>query len=311
MIRALSTCDSMPFITGSVGAVSVALCGGLQLLGISLNDRFLSADPDLLIFVGLMGFGGLVGARYGGEKACSLGLFLGCAVALVATVNIYFLAVANYSILMDHDLPGYLLINDCRTPGYWAFLSLFRTIDPRWLIAVQLNLVLASPVSMAWAVRRVTNSTIAGVATLLIAGLFAQLYSFSFWALTEALFSAAFGFAAAASIAYIRSPSNGLAVASGLSIAAAIAIKAVAPALLVANAFVLLRPATHRGLKALCAVGIPILCLSLLMVFARISYGSWSPTNMGGYALAENVAWELKAISSHVIRLYQRPLKTG
>ena len=127
MIRALSTCDSMPFITGSVGAVSVALCGGLQLLGISLNDRFLSADPDLLIFVGLMGFGGLVGARYGGEKACSLGLFLGCAVALVATVNIYFLAVANYSILMDHDLPGYLLINDCRTPGYWAFLSLFRT----------------------------------------------------------------------------------------------------------------------------------------------------------------------------------------
>lgn len=279
---------------GSLVAIVVALSGGLQLLGASPNDRLLFTEPDLLVFVGLIGFGGLVGARYGGHNGCSLGLFWGCAAALVATANLYFLAAADYSILMDHDSPGYLHINSCRTPGYWAFLSFFRTVDARWLVAVQLNLVLASQVMVSWAVRRVTNSTIAGVATLLIATLFAQLYSLSFWVLTEAVFSAALGFAAAASIAYLRSPSNALAVAVGLSIAAAVAVKAVAPTLIAANAFVLLRPANHRGLKALGAVGIPILCVSALMVFARISYGSWSPTNFAGYALAENVAWGIE-----------------
>jgi hypothetical protein len=287
--------SGLPFIMGSLGAIVVALSGGLQLLGVSLNQHLLFAEPDLLIFVGLVGFGGLVGARYGGQKDCSLGLFLGCAAALVATANLYFLAVADYSILMDHDSPGYLHPGSCRTPGYWAFLSFFKTVDARWLIAVQLNLVLASQVTVSWAVRRVTNSTIAGIATLLIATLFAQLYSLSFWVLTEAVFSAALGFAAAASIAYIRSPSNGLAVAVGLSVGAAIAVKAVAPPLVVANALVLLRPANRRGLKTLGAIGIPILCLSVLMVFARISHGSWSPTNIGGYALAENVAWGIKS----------------
>jgi hypothetical protein len=199
--------------------------------------------------------------------------------------------------LLDRDdarFPHLSLLNACRTPGYLALLTPFKQIDARWLVAFQLNLVVASQVAVAWAVSRLTASALAGVLSLAIATLFSHLDFLAFFVMSEAMFASAVGFAAAAAIVYVKSPSTWCAAVVGLSIAVALTVKAVAPAMAIVALLALLRPAADARIKALAMLGPPVICLVGLAGLGRISHGAWSPTNFGGYALAENVAWGIR-----------------
>lgn len=287
-------------------AAGIAAIGVLRLLGLvpqlvipihgtlTFQGVLTAIDPDLLILAGATGLGALIGGRYGDPQRRALGLFCGCAAGFVITANAYFLGVADYTVLMTPDSPGYLYRNACRTPGYLVLLTPLKLADPRWLVALQLNLVLASQVATAAAVLRLTSSVAAGIVVLVVATLLCHLNSLAFFVLTEPVFAAALGFAAAAAIAYLRAPSTWLAAALGLAIAAALAVKAVAPALVLVVPFLLLRAASARHIKALAMLGPPIVCLVGLSAVGRVANGAWSPTNFGGYALAENLAWGIR-----------------
>lgn len=292
---------------GSTAAV-VALVGVLRLLGfipsqaalpirgsLVFRDLLTSLDADLLIFAGAMALGASIGGMQGDRRRRSLGLFCGCAAAYVVVANAFFLGVADYTILMTPDSPGYMYRNACRTPGYLAALTPFKLVDPRWLVALQLNLVLASQVATAAAVLRLTSSVAAGITAIAVAALFGHLNWLAFFVLSEPFFAATVGFATAATIAYLRTPTTWLAAALGLSLAAALSFKAVAPALAAFVPFVLLRAADNRRLKVLAVLGPPIVCLVALSLLGRVANGAWSPTNFGGYALAENVAWGIRS----------------
>lgn len=262
---------------------------------LSYRDWFLSGKPDLLVLLSCLLLGLLLAIQFGGLEKRDFGLFAGAAAALTLVTNACWLGIGDFSVLMSADAPGYLYRNGCRTPGYLALLTPFKHFDARWVVFAQLNILLASQIALAWSVLRLTSSVLAGVLVLALLIPCSQLISSSFFIGPEPFFAAAFAVAAAASISYLRSPSMLSASAFGLAVTAALGLKAVAPAMLVAVPFLLLRKTPDRRRMAVAMLMPPLLGLCALSAIGRISNGSWGPTTFGGYALAENVAWGIRS----------------
>ncbi|WP_212023224.1 hypothetical protein [Bradyrhizobium tropiciagri] len=295
----------------SVIALGV-LCGASGLLGTAIllglaggdpsptNAQFLSSpllrfgQPDLMVFGGLLVLGACLGWLRSGRSGARLGTFVGSAAAVLVVINAVLLASGPFWNVLVPDSTSYLGINACRTPGYYIFLQAFTSIDPRWLVAVQLNLLIATLIAISAACSYVTTSSLVGIATLFLGLAFGEQFGAAFQVLTEATFTAALGIAVAAALVYLRSRRLWSAIVVGVAIAIATAIKASAPVFLISAALLLLLPATHRLLQAAALAGIPVLCLLALMTAGRITHGSWSPTNFMGIALVGHVAYGIR-----------------
>jgi hypothetical protein len=292
------TVMALSVLGGASGVLGVAILFGLVGGDPSpTNEQFLSlpslrlAQPDLMVFGGSLVLGACLGWLHGGWNGTRVGAFAGAAAAVLVVINAVLLGSGPFWAVLGPDSSTYFGFNACRTPGYYVFLQPFMDIDPRWLVVVQLNLLIGALIAVAAGCAYVTASTLVGIATLFLGLAFGSQFVYAFYVLTEATFMAALGIAIAAALAYLRSPRLWSAVVVGVAIAIALAIKASAPVLLISAALLLLLPATRRSLKAAALVGIPALCLLTLMTVGRISHGSWSPTNYMGFAFVGHVAY--------------------
>jgi hypothetical protein len=293
-------------ITLSVLGGASGLLGAAMLLGLvrgdpgTTNELFLSptplrlGQPDLMVFSGLFVLGACLGWLRSGWSGARLGAFVGAATAVLVVINAVLLGSGPFWVVLAPDSASYLKLNACRTPGYYVFLQPFVDIDPRWLVLVQLNLLIGALIAVAAGCAYVTASCLVGIATLFLGLAFGEHFTYAFLVLTEATFTAALGIAVAAALAYLRSPQLWSAVVVGVTIAIALAIKASAPVLLVSVALLLLLPTARRPLKAAGLVGVPAFCLLTLMAVGRINHGSWSPTNFMGTSLIGHVAYGIR-----------------
>jgi hypothetical protein len=179
----------------------------------STNEQLLSfwtrphlGQPDLLVFSGLLLLGASLGWLHSGWNGARLGTFVGAAAAVLAVINVVLLGSGPFWAVLSPDSPSYLGFNACRTPGYYVFLRPFMEFDPRWLVAVQLNLLVGALIAVAAGCAHVTASNFVGIITLLLGVAFGEHFTYAFHVLSEATFIAALGAAVAAALAYVRSP---------------------------------------------------------------------------------------------------------
>ena len=103
-LAARETLSILSLLVAGTAATAFALLGVLRIVGLVpasaageiarvhvFGDWLFSADPDLLMLMGLAALGVLVGVTYGGRQNAPAGLFWGCAVWFAATTNAYFL----------------------------------------------------------------------------------------------------------------------------------------------------------------------------------------------------------------------------
>ncbi len=106
------------------------------------------------------------------------------------TVNVAMLADLPVIAMIEPDSVGYLQPSALRSSGYMLFIQAVTALlgELHWIVAVQLNFMLASFIALGWAVLFVLRSLVAGLVVALVPMFSAGILILSVAVMTEALF---------------------------------------------------------------------------------------------------------------------------
>ncbi len=190
------------------------------------------------------------------------------------------------------DSISYLRWSAIRTPGYPLFLQAVLAVfgDARWIVPVQLNLLLLSFAILGWSVGCLFRSRTVGLLIALPLLVTSPLLSESYMVMAEALFIALVCVHVAAVLWLIRTKSGWAGFIAGLTMALAITVRPAGYALLVGVPVLLFLLHGHsRRAQGFLLGGLGLALLAAMAVqYAR--FGTVGTQSFGGIALIGHVA---------------------
>ncbi len=211
---------------------------------------------------------------------------------MAVSVNVAVFTATNSLPCLWPDSLSYLDWSVMRTPGYLAFLAAVLSVfgDMRWIVPIQLNILLASIACLGWAVQALFQSRLA--ALLVVLPLFATtpLLLAACDVLTEALFASLLCLHVASVFALLRTKSRQAALAAGVTMGLVIAVRPVGYALLAAAPLLLLflREQWRAVVPALAGGVAAVVLIAGAAQYAR--HGLWGTQAWGGRAAAAHVS---------------------
>lgn len=216
------------------------------------------------------------------------------AAALLAFL-VYLIAPPAFPFLQT-DSGSYIHFEPMRTPGYPMFLMAVETIfgDLRGAVPLQLAAMVASAAYLACEIRRLTESTLLGLAALalIVANVF--IYRYAFTIMSEALFFSALALMVGLICRFTAAPSTAVVAALSFTIAICILIRPVAyvfvPILLLCA--VLRYRAEGNRLRLVACSALP---MALVLTSGALAYyshhGSFRTQSFLGHNLIGKVAY--------------------
>jgi hypothetical protein len=216
-----------------------------------------------------------------------------CAVLVAAAIVNQVVLDATESLpTLSPDSFSYLGWYQSRTPGYPLFLQaiLMFTSDARWIVPVQLNVLLGSSMVMGWAVGRVFQSRLVGLVVCLSLFSATPVLMISWHVLTEILYAACIGFHLAAVATFLRTGSRAAALLIGCTTGAVIAVRPSGYALVACfPLFLLFKQNCWRSVLAHLTAGLAVV-VGLIVGAQYARHGLMSTQSFGGFSLAGHVA---------------------
>ncbi len=227
------------------------------------------------------------------------------------SAHMYWLLVGGVGILVNYamlwDLPmiaclepdtvGYLKPSALRSAGYMFFIDtvVMMSGDLRWLMPVQLNLMLISFMALGWSVRHSMGSFGAGLIVATVPMVSAGLLVLAPAVMSEALFVALICFHVAAVIYAMRDPGWWALGVAGLTLGLLIVVRPNGISFLVGIGLLLylLRPYWRRVLIA-CIVPV-CLIVGAQGIYNLASFGFFGLHKFGGISLAANFSPLIRA----------------
>ncbi len=222
----------------------------------------------------------------------SLGSFLILSAPIVVFANVIIIRHWPMKAIITPDTELYIGFNEIRTLGYPFFLKtvtiLLGNLD--LLVPIQLNLLLASILILGWAVRRVLNNLVSGLAVVLVLALDTALLGWSLYLMTEGLFVPLLIAHAGFALLLLVRPTRTAAAFAGLTLIAALLVRPAAYSLLLSLPLLILL-LRSRQVAMLAWTIVPAVILYLAAAGAhRAVLGTWQSQSFGGFTLLGKVA---------------------
>lgn len=211
----------------------------------------------------------------------------------------YYVYLWKFAVLptVFDDTASYIEKSIWRPPGYYLWLELLDLLGVDWtaLPAVQLTLLLASVVLIAYAVARISHSTLAGIAVLALVSQNEFYFLYPSWVLTESLFSAFMVCHVALVLLLLVRNSLRTALGAGIALMLAASLKSVGLVLAVPAALSLIFVKSRRRRAALLLL-VPVIAFQLVASGSNaVRHGVFGTSALGGPALLGHVGWALQS----------------
>ena len=224
-------------------------------------------------------------------------LYWGCVAAAALWANAAILHFLPVIACVEPDTVGYLGPNPIRSAGYMLIVKAVvgLTGDLKWLVPVQLNVMLLSFATLGWVLRGALRSGILGIVAAAVPMLSSGLLVFAPTIMSEAFFTALVCFHVAAVIALFRRHDPAVAIAAGVTLGLMIVVRPNGLSFLAGVPLVVFFSKENWRSSVLCLT-VPV----ALIVVAQCGYnqktfGFFNLHQFGGVSLAANAAPLLRA----------------
>jgi len=210
----------------------------------------------------------------------------------IVYINGVILSVTKSLPFLQSDSFTYLQGWVTRTVGYPLFLQAILSVfgDVRWIVPIQLNMLLVSIVLMGWAMGSLFRSRLVGLLVILSLFVTTPLLLASCQILSEALFIPLICLHVAAVCMLFRTKSRYASLWTGLTMGLAIAVRPAGYALLAGLPILLLLLRDHwRQIGRFLLGGLGLVLLIAVAVQYE-QHGLWGTQAFGGYSLIGHVA---------------------
>jgi len=227
------------------------------------------------------------------QRVGSLGIFLIIATFAAIIANLVIVRHWPMPAIMTSDTPLYLSLNEVRTIGYPLFLKGIMLIfnDLKLLATIQLNLLICSVIILGWAVARVLDNLLCGLALVLVLIFDPSLFIWAEQLMTEGLFIALLLAHAATVLLLLTQPRRLTAAFAGLTLVAVILVRPAAYSLLL-NLLLLIVLLRGRQITILVWTIIPAAALYVAAAGAhKIVLGTWQSQSLAGFTLIGKAAF--------------------
>ena len=210
----------------------------------------------------------------------------------IVYINVVIFNVTKSLPFLELDSFSYLQGSVTRTVGYPLFLQAILAVfgDVRWVVPIQLNMLLASIVLMGWAMGSLFRSRLIGLLVILSLFVTTPLLLASCQILSEALYIPLICLHVAAAFMLFRTKSRYASLWTGLTMGLAIAVRPAGYALLagVPILLLLLRDRWRQiGGFLLGGLGLTLI-IAVAVQYER--HGLWGTQAFGGFSLIGHVA---------------------
>ena len=216
-----------------------------------------------------------------------------CGVAMAGFIVYRILLDATESVpTLSPDSFSYLDWRQSRTPGYPLFLQTIFTFtdDARWIVPIQVALLLIASTVLGWALGRLFHSRLTGIAVTLSLFTATPILMTSWLVQTEALYAAGMCFHLAAVATFLRTESRTAAWIVGCMVGAMIAVRPSGYALVACLPLLLLFKQCNWRSRLGFLTGGLALALALIVAVQYAKHGLLSTQSFGGFSLAGHVA---------------------
>ncbi|MCW8914452.1 MAG: glycosyltransferase family 39 protein [Magnetovibrio sp.] len=287
-----------------LGPIGVELLEAYGESGLNRLSALQLSVFSALVFTGLVGV--LTHCRWGlisiqglleQSPFRSSKLYWGLIALLMLLVNVAMLWGLPIIACLEPDTVGYLKPSALRSAGYMVFIDVVVAVtgDLRWVMPIQLNLMLVSFVALGWAVRQHVDSLITGFVVSVVPMLSSSLLILSPAVMSDALFVALICFHISAALWALRSPRWVPLLWVGLSLGLMIVVRPNGISFLVGIGLLvyLLRPHWKR---VLVATIVPVVFIAGGQgLYNAATFGFFGLHKFGGISLVGNYAPLIRA----------------
>jgi hypothetical protein len=227
-----------------------------------------------------------------GEFGKRLKAHSGALYALIAFAAFaIYLIKPNSAIFLTDDSPSYIYFNPGRPIGYPLLLALVKTLTGgyAWLPQIQLALTLVSIVAVAFAVRRLLGSALAGAFVLVFSAANVAAVSLAFTMMSDVFSLVMLGFFAASLIHFLVDGGLARSISKSLLAAAATTVRPVNVTLIVADLIAIAARGGATTRRKLLYAAIALVCAVAGVLASPVAYRVFFGTRDVGSPLARGV----------------------
>jgi len=214
-------------------------------------------------------------------------IFVVVVTLLAAIVNLVMLRYTDFRPCLSPDSGSYLAFSLIRTRGYTAAVLAVHALtgDIRWMVPLQLNLLLLSLTMLGYSVGRLAENLWLGILLTVACAATVPLLLLTYHILTEATFMAFVALHCGFVANYLRTRRWPHAVAAGTMLVIAILIRPAGYSLLLGIPLVTWLVNTNR-FRSMLALGTPVAAgLMLASVANYTQFGVFNTQSFGGYSI--------------------------